>query len=207
MERSEQLLFCEKCINRKMDLKRGIICGLTDNYADFNNECDDYLYDEKVEKNESLYIVKDSELKELRSEQNLRAGLFGATLLGLITAIIWAEFTVRLGFQIGWLALVIGAGVGFGMRIFGKGIEQYFGLAGAVIALLSTILGNVLSIIGLIGADTGLTIYETIFVFNYSYLPELFIEFFSPIDLVFYAVSAYEGYRFSFRPLERKEAV
>lgn len=40
------LKFCSVCKNRKMDLKRGLVCKLTGEYADFSDRCTNYDYDE-----------------------------------------------------------------------------------------------------------------------------------------------------------------
>ena len=43
MNREEQLKFCKVCENQKFDLKQGIICGLTDQIADFEETCYDFV--------------------------------------------------------------------------------------------------------------------------------------------------------------------
>ncbi|MBL4710817.1 MAG: hypothetical protein JKY48_20525 [Flavobacteriales bacterium] len=40
---------------------------------------------------------------------------------------------------------------------------------------------------------------ETLIWFDYSYLPEVMMETFSFMDLVFYGIAVNEGYEFSFR--------
>ena len=47
MTREERLKFCSICKNRKIDLKKGLICSLTDEYADFEGECKNYIHDQK----------------------------------------------------------------------------------------------------------------------------------------------------------------
>jgi len=50
MTREQQLLFCEKCTKRKMDMKQGLLCELTGEKADFEDKCPNFELDEKVEK-------------------------------------------------------------------------------------------------------------------------------------------------------------
>ncbi|ADY29606.1 MULTISPECIES: hypothetical protein [Cellulophaga] len=45
MTREDHLKFCKTCVNRKPDFKQGLICNLTGNIADFNNECEFYEKD------------------------------------------------------------------------------------------------------------------------------------------------------------------
>jgi hypothetical protein len=46
MTREEQLTFCKKCTNRKTDMQQGLICSLTGEKANFENECPDFILDE-----------------------------------------------------------------------------------------------------------------------------------------------------------------
>lgn len=54
MNREERLQFCKKCINRKFSREKGIICGLTGEYARFEDSCPDFKEDkiesEKIKK-------------------------------------------------------------------------------------------------------------------------------------------------------------
>jgi hypothetical protein len=48
MTREEQLRYCKKCTNRKMDMKQGLLCSLTGEKAAFEGRCPDYDLDEQV---------------------------------------------------------------------------------------------------------------------------------------------------------------
>ena len=91
------------------------------------------------------------------------------------------------------------------MRFFGKGIDQIFGISGAIIALLSCVLGNLFSILGFVAIYEDLSYFETFIGFDYSYSFELLMEAASPMDFVFYAIAAFEGYKFSFRKFTEKD--
>lgn len=43
MTRVERDKICVSCVQHKKDDRYGIICGLTDNYANFQDTCKDYL--------------------------------------------------------------------------------------------------------------------------------------------------------------------
>ena len=102
-------------------------------------------------------------------------------------------------------SIAIGAGVGFAIRKMGKGIDQIFGISGAVISLLSVLFGNFLSIIGFAANHEGLGYIETLSMLDYSLVPELMKESFQPMDLLFYGLAIYAGYKFSFRKITEKE--
>lgn len=48
MTRDEQLAFCKKCTNRKMDVTQGMICSLTGKVADFSGECPSFNLDATI---------------------------------------------------------------------------------------------------------------------------------------------------------------
>ena len=54
MEREKHLFFCKKCTNRKFSREKGIICGLTGEQADFEENCSGFVEDiveaEKINK-------------------------------------------------------------------------------------------------------------------------------------------------------------
>lgn len=60
MNREEHLCYCKVCDHRKMDFKRGIVCGLTNEYANFDPTCDQFSGSE-------------SERLDLTNEQNQKA--------------------------------------------------------------------------------------------------------------------------------------
>lgn len=215
MTREEQLTFCKKCTNRKMDMQQGIICSLTGEKANFENECPDFILDEsvKIELNDSEPLgqeeVKSSlsneVLEKLRLEQNLPKAIIAGVGVGLIGAILWGLITVATNYQIGYMAIAIGAGVGFSMRFFGKGIDPVFGIAGGAIAVLSCFIGNFLGIIGFYANSEGLEFFETLFLFDYTYFFPVMSETFDFMDIVFYGIAGYEGYKFSFRTFTEAE--
>ncbi len=216
MTREEQLVFCKKCLNRKMDMKQGLICNLTEAKATFQNKCPDFKRDETVKEaplddKEGLQTTEikqklSSELVEqLRMEQRLIPGVISGLVIGILCAVLWGVITVVTGFQIGYMAIAIGAGVGLTIRKFGNGIDSIFGFWGAGISFFSVLLGNFLSIIGFIANTERLGYIETLFRFDYSYLPTIMSETFSIIDLVFYGVAVFQGYKFSFRLITEKK--
>lgn len=212
MTRKEQLAVCKRCTNRKMDMQQGLICSLTNESATFSGECPEFQADPTVKM--SSEPLAPQELKRhvsvdayerLRMEQNFPLALAAGVLVGVVGAITWGAITVATSFQVGFMAVAVGAGVGLSMRYAGKGIDRIFGIAGSTIAVLSCMLGNFLSLIGFIANTEGLGYVETIFMFDYSFLMPAMLETFSFMDLVFYAIAGYEGFKFAFRILSEKD--
>jgi hypothetical protein len=137
--------------------------------------------------------------EKLRMEQNLPLGIlagFGAAFLG---ALLWAAITVLTKFQIGYMAVAIGFAVGFSVRIFGKGIDLIFGIVGAILALLGCLAGNFFSQIGFAAHEYAVSYFEVLTWFGPSEIPKILIDSFNFMDILFYGLAIYEGFRFSFR--------
>ncbi len=216
MDRSDQLFYCKQCIHRKMDMKQGLICNLTGEKASFQDECSDFKQDETTKK----IVIDDTEALEtdeikgklspeiidkLKLEQKLLPGVIAGVVVGILGAILWGIITVVTGFQIGYMAIAIGAIVGIAVRNIGNGIDKIFGYSGAIIAFLSVVLGNFLSIVGFIANANDLKFFETLVLIDYSYLPELMAETFNVMDLLFYGLAITAGYKFSFRKITEKD--
>jgi len=215
MTRDEQLIFCRKCINRKNDTSKGIICQITSEKASFEIECSDFERDTSVKElplNDEVDFNIDEIKKKLSpevynkllAEQNLKRGIIGGSVVGLIGAILWGIISVSTGNQFGLMAVIIGAGVGLSMRILGKGLSNIFGIYGAAIAFLSVVLGNIFSIIGFVAHMENISYFETLIWFNYSILPSIMAKTFSFFDIIFYTIALAQGFKFSFRPITEK---
>ncbi len=216
MTREEQVEFCKNCLNRKMDIKQGVLCNLTGEKAAFQIECSDYKRDESiiVAPLNDTDALQTSEIKrqlsfevveKLRMEQKLIPGILSSLIVGVLGAILWGTITVSTEFQIGYMAVAIGAAVGITLRKFGNGIDKVFGIWGAAISLFSVLLGNFLSIIGFLANSVEFGYLETLIRFDYTFLPEIMSETFSVMDVFFYGIAVYEGYRFSFRVVTEKD--
>ena len=144
---------------------------------------------------------------QLQSQQNLAAGFVGGLIAAVICAIIWAAITVATDMQIGWMAIGVGFLVGFSVRALGKGFEKRFGYVGAGLSLFGCLLGNFFAIVALISREASTSIPEILLVFvnNPGLIPQMMQETFQPMDLLFYGLALYEGYRLSFRQITQAD--
>ena len=53
MKREDQVKICSNCTLRKMNFKRGLLCGLTDEFADFEDSCPDFIKEERIVQKEN----------------------------------------------------------------------------------------------------------------------------------------------------------
>lgn len=141
-------------------------------------------------------------LEVLRAEQNLPMGVLGALGAALIGAVLWAVVSVATGYQIGYMAVAVGFLVGYANRMLGKGIDNIFGIVGAVCALIGCLLGNLFTVFGYLQKDLGVSVGTALSTIGLSGGIELMTETFSAMDLLFYGIAIYEGYKFSFRQVD-----
>ena len=142
---------------------------------------------------------------ELEDHQNLHMGIVGGIIGAVIGAAAWAVVTVVTGFQIGWMAVGVGFLVGYGVRVMGKGISKQFGIVGAILSLAGCLAGNLFSVCAMVSKHEDIPFYDILVRLNPEIIVDIFRSTFSPMDLLFYAIAVYEGYRFSFRKVTEDE--
>ncbi|PZR29059.1 MAG: hypothetical protein DI538_24325 [Azospira oryzae] len=140
-------------------------------------------------------------IEKLRQQQDIVHAIIGGAAAAIVSALIWATVTVVTKYQIGYLAILIGLLVGFAVRYFGSGIDKPFGFIGAFFALLGCAIGNLLSQVAFVAQSESLGYMEVISLLNLDLILSIYKESFSPLDVLFYAIAAYEGYKFAFRPI------
>jgi len=143
----------------------------------------------------------------LRLEQNLPLALLGGAVAACAGAIFWAIITVATNHQIGYMAIALGFLVGYTVRFAGKGMDISFGILGGILAFAGCLMGNLFTLVGFIANDEGLGYMQVLLGIDYSLVPQAMIATFSPIDLLFYGLAIYEGYRFSFRQISPEELI
>jgi hypothetical protein len=131
---------------------------------------------------------------------NLVLGIVAGAVAAGTGAAIWAAVTLASGWQIGWMAVGVGFLVGFAVRIAGQGGSIAFSVAGAALALIGCLAGNFLTSIGLLSHEYELGFFEMLGQFNYGATGELLAATFSPMDLLFYGIAIYEGFKLSVVP-------
>jgi len=144
-------------------------------------------------------------VQELKADQNLSFGIVGGIVAATIGATIWAIITAATNYQIGWMAVGVGFLVGYAVRISGKGIDKTFGVAGAVLSILGCVVGNLLTACILISRHQHIPVLQLLSRLNPEIVVEIMKATFNPMDLLFYVIAVYEGYRFSFRRLSKEE--
>ncbi len=144
-------------------------------------------------------------LQEIRDNQNLGMGILGGAVGALVGAALWAVVTVVTGYKIGWLAVGVGFLAGYGVRLAGKGIDRSFAVAGAAMSLLGCAAGNLLAVCAIGAREAKVPLLDLLSSLDLEIVKNLMTATFSPMDLLFYGIAVYEGYKFSVRGITPHE--
>lgn len=164
-----------------------------------NEEMNDDIVLDELDDLDALQLQQ--AMERLRSEENFFAALLAGVAAGLLGAILWAVITATTGFQIGFMAVGVGFLVGLGVQHFGKGVTQRFGFLGAGQSLVGCALGNLFSVIAVISDQEEIPFTDLLSRLDLEIVKELMILSFHPLDVLFYGLALYYGYKLSFRPI------
>jgi len=144
-------------------------------------------------------------LEALRSEQNLVNGTLAGLAASLAGAGIWAAVTIVTEYQIGWIAIGIGFVVGYAVRLAGKGLDQTFGIVGGALALVGCALGNVIIITYYVALSENSAFMDIFTQLDLAITFDMLTSTFEIMDVVFYGIAIYFGYKYSFREVTQEE--
>jgi hypothetical protein len=142
----------------------------------------------------SSAVIADS-----RAAPNLIGALLAGAVAAVVGAVLWAVVTVMMKAQIGFMAIGVGLLVAFAVRKVGRGSAVTYGGIGAVFALLGCLFGNLLSGCAFVALQENLPIADVTLKMLASPSTSLLLleETFDGMDLLFYAIAAYEGFKFA----------
>lgn len=146
-------------------------------------------------------MQRQMQLRRLQADQNLLLGAIAGLGGAIAGSIVWALITHWTGYQIGWMAVGVGYLVGQAMRHVGKGVNKVFGVAGAGLALFGCILGNILTACIEIAAYEGMGFFELVGSLDAMSIVGILFLTFHPMDLLFYGLAVWTGYKYSFTEL------
>ena len=129
--------------------------------------------------------------------QNLPMGVLAGCVAAAVGAALWAGITVLTGYQIGWMAVGVGALVGVAVRAAGKGSTRTFGILGAVLALGGCLVGNLLTGAVVLARHWNISLVAVFTRLTPDATARLMAAMFSPMDLLFYALAIWQGYKLS----------
>jgi hypothetical protein len=143
--------------------------------------------------------------EQRRSEQNLTMALLAGGVAALAGAVLWAGVTAITHYQFGIMAIAIGFLVGIAVLKAGKGVEPRFGVVGAILAGVGCAVGNLLVGCVIVAAQEQVDVAQVLEALDIRLARAIMAATFQPMDLLFYAIALYEGFRFSYgRPVLKR---
>ncbi|HRY79505.1 MAG TPA: hypothetical protein P5313_03715 [Spirochaetia bacterium] len=133
-------------------------------------------------------------------EKSYLFAALGAFDAAVLSALAWAAITVLTKYQIGYMAVAVGALVGISVRWFGQGSGKAFRILSVGFALFGCVFGNYLSQVGFYLAESGAGLLDTLLSLRPAQVPAILAESFSPIDLLFYALAVFQAWKLSVAP-------
>ena len=143
----------------------------------------------------------EAHLTRLIGRQNLTLAVFAGICAMLVGTALWVVVTVVTNYQIGYMAVGVGLLVGFAMKYAGGGVQPHFGYIGAGLSLLGCLLGNLFTACQFLAVHEKVTFGEVVAALNPEFAYALMSATFSPMDLLFYGLAIWAGYKYSFTPI------
>jgi hypothetical protein len=147
----------------------------------------------------------ESLMRRRRADQSMPLAILAGVLSALVGAILWGIASDATGYQIGWMAVGVGFLVGYSVQFLGKGIETPYRYVGAICALAGCVLGNFFAIVGAVAQQYHVSVLSVLSHIPFNVALDMMTKTFQPMDLLFYAIAVYEGYRFSLKRLTQVE--
>jgi hypothetical protein len=143
---------------------------------------------------------------ELQDKQSCPVAAAGGLLAAVGGAMLWAVVTTMTNLHIAWMAIVVGLLVSSVVRVLGRGLDKSFGWLGAALVLLGCLLGSHLTNCMLIAREAELSTTAVLARGNPLAIVRLTIDTFHPLDILFYGLAVYEGYRLSFQRIPKVQS-
>lgn len=143
--------------------------------------------------------------QSFKGEEDFVMAVVAGSVGALICAFAWAGITVATGYQVGIVAIAVGFIVATAVRIAGRGLTSRFRVLGAVLALLGCVLGNLFTIFYFGAKEMGIPLMDLLRMIDVTIIPSLIMGTFSGMNLLFYGIAVYEGYKLSLRQISTEE--
>ena len=140
-------------------------------------------------------------IDQLRAAQNFPMAIGGGLLATVVGALLWAMVSAAASTQIGYMALGVGLLVGGAVRLFGHGLDKRFGYLAGGLALFGCVLGDLLTSCTIAAYGAQVSLVAVLVHISLADIAAAMIQGFHPLDILFFGIAMYEGYRLSFRRL------
>ena len=135
--------------------------------------------------------------RPVEDRQNFVMGALAGAVAAAVGAGLWALITVLTHYQIGFMALGVGFLVGWSVRGFGRGSTPIYSWTGAGLSLAGCVAGNLLTACVLAAQQMDLPLVDVLQRLTLDISVQLITETFHPMDVLFYAIAVYQGFKFA----------
>lgn len=144
-------------------------------------------------------IDQDAAIAQLRARQNFPRAIGAGLAAAVIGAVLWATFVYVTNYELGLIAVAVGALVGVAVRQAGRGVEPKFGVIGALCAALGWALGTLMVVVAMVSKQAEVSMLEVVGRLGLGGCVSLAIENGDAMELLFLAIAVYEGWKFAFK--------
>lgn len=136
---------------------------------------------------------------QLQVRSHVVLPLLGGSAAAIVGAMLWAVFTLKTGIHLGVMAIAVALLVSYTVRALSPRSAATAGLIGAGLSLVGCFLGSFFTTTAILADYQSVNFFEALSLVDITVIPDLMIYTFQAVDLLFYAIAVYVGYRLSFR--------
>jgi len=144
-------------------------------------------------------IDHDAVIAQLRVRQNFPRAVAAGLAAAVIGALLWAGFVYVTNYELGLIAVAVGALVGIAVREAGQGVDSKFGVLGALCAAFGWVLGTMLVVLAMVSKAADVGMLEAAGRLGLGGCISLALENGDAMELLFLAIAVYEGWKFAFK--------
>lgn len=137
-------------------------------------------------------------MEQINHKKEIIKAFVVGTIAAIIGAVIWAGIVALTNYQIGYIAILIGAIVGWSIHLTTHATTISYSIIGAILSLLGCVIGDFLATAYIVSSALKVPYFEflkRIYVLNEFQL--LIQSTYQMTDILFYGLSAYAGFKFS----------
>lgn len=142
---------------------------------------------------------------QLLSEQDFRKAFFAGLLVMIAITTVWVAMAASAGTLMGYMAMALGAGVGYTIRFVGKGIQARYTVLAMALALAGCVAGNIMAPILIESIDHQLAAREVLGVISARVIVDFVFAGLGLIDLIFWIIAVSAAGYLARRRLTRQE--
>lgn len=143
--------------------------------------------------------------ESLIAEQNFGAGVVAAVVAALAGALAWGVAAAVVGGVPAWFAIGLGALVGYGMQLFGKGLSTKYSIAAALIAVIGCLAGYVVAAIIYEAKGSADTVGDILAKLHMADVVGFFVRELGFLDVFFLFLAAVAAWYFAQRDLTEEQ--